>query len=84
MLFRSGYDATNWYAYLAPAKTPREIIARLNRDIVATLNAPDVKEQMLAAGVEPRPSTPDELAKVIERELVTWARVVKEANIKPE
>ena len=80
----AGYDATNWYAYLAPAKTPREIIARLNRDIVATLNAPDVKEQMLAAGVEPRPSTPEELARVIDRELLTWGRVVKEANIKPE
>jgi tripartite-type tricarboxylate transporter receptor subunit TctC len=80
----AGYDATNWYAYLAPGKTPREIISRLNRDIVATLNSPDVKEQMLAAGVEPKPSTPEELARTIERELQTWGRVVKEASIKPE
>jgi tripartite-type tricarboxylate transporter receptor subunit TctC len=79
-----GYDATNWYAYLAPAKTPRDIVQRLNRDLVATLGAADVKEQMFASGVEAKPSTPEELARVIERELVTWGRVVKEANIKPE
>ena len=79
-----GYDATNWYAYVAPAKTPREIVLRLNRDLVATLNAPDVKEQLFANGVESKPSTPEELTKVIERELATWGRVVKEAGIKPE
>jgi tripartite-type tricarboxylate transporter receptor subunit TctC len=79
-----GYDATNWYAYLAPAKTPREIIQRLNRDIVATLNAPDVKEALFASGNEPKPSTPEELAKLIDTELATWGRVVKEAGIKAE
>jgi tripartite-type tricarboxylate transporter receptor subunit TctC len=79
-----GYDVTNWYAYLAPAKTPRDILARLNRDFVAALNSPDVKEQLFASGNEARPSTPEELAKLIERELVTWGRVVKEAGIKPE
>ena len=79
-----GYDATNWYAYLAPAKTPREIVQRLNRDLAATLGAADVKEQMFASGVEAKASTPDELARVIERELVTWGRVVKEANIRAE
>jgi tripartite-type tricarboxylate transporter receptor subunit TctC len=79
-----GYEATNWYAYVAPAKTPRDIIMRLNREIVAILNAPDAKDQFFASGVEPKPSTPEELARVIERELVVWARVVKEAGIKPE
>jgi tripartite-type tricarboxylate transporter receptor subunit TctC len=79
-----GYDATNWYAYLAPAKTPRDIISRLNRDMVAALNAPDVKDPLLASGNEPKPSTPEELAKLIADELVVWGRVVKEAGIKPE
>ena len=79
-----GYDATNWYAYVAPVKTPRDIILRLNRDLVAALNAADVKEQLFANGVESKPSTPEELTKVIERELATWGRVVKEAGIKPE
>jgi tripartite-type tricarboxylate transporter receptor subunit TctC len=79
-----GYDATNWYAYVAPVRTPREIVLRLNRDLVASLSSPDVKEQLYANGVESKPSTPEELTKVIERELATWGRVVKEAGIKPE
>jgi tripartite-type tricarboxylate transporter receptor subunit TctC len=80
----TGYDATNWYAYLAPAKTSRDIIQRLNRDMVAALNAPDVKDPLLASGNEPKPSTPEELAKLIADELVVWGRVVREAGIKPE
>lgn len=79
-----GYDATNWYAYVAPVKTPRDIIDRLNREIVKVLNAPDAREQLIKSGVEPSPSTPEELAKTIERELATWGRVVKEAGIKAD
>jgi tripartite-type tricarboxylate transporter receptor subunit TctC len=79
-----GYVATNWYAYVAPAKVPRDIIQRLNREIVAVLNTPEVRDQLIARGAEPAPSTPEELAKTIETELVTWGRVVKEAKIQAE
>jgi tripartite-type tricarboxylate transporter receptor subunit TctC len=79
-----GYEATNWYAFVAPAKTPREIIERLNRDIVRTLNTPETHDQLLSHGEEPSPSTPEELARYIEREYKTWGRVVKEAGIQAE
>jgi tripartite-type tricarboxylate transporter receptor subunit TctC len=76
-----GYEATNWYAYMAPAGTPKEIVDRLNRELRQALTAPDVREQFDKQGVEAMPGTPGELAKYIERELATWGRVVKEAKI---
>ncbi len=79
-----GYEATNWYAYVAPARTPRNIVARLNAEIVRTLRDPETHEAILKLGEEPTPSTPEELAKQIEREHATWGRVVKEAGIPVE
>ena len=79
-----GYAATNWYAYVAPAKTPREIVARLNREIVKTLREPETREQILKQGEDPTPSTPEELAKHIAREHATWGKVIKEAGIPVE
>ena len=80
----AGYDATNWYAFVVPAKTPKEIVERLNREIVKALNTAEVREQLLANGMEPEPSTPEELAKHIETELAQWGRVVKEAGIQAQ
>jgi tripartite-type tricarboxylate transporter receptor subunit TctC len=76
-----GYEATNWYAYLAPAGTPREIVARLHAELVQALRAPDVRESLDRQGIEARPGTPEELAKYMERELATWGKVVKAARI---
>ncbi len=79
-----GYEATNWYAYLAPAKTPHEIVERLHREIVKTLNAPEVRNALHKQGVEPTPMTPGELTKYMERELVTWGKVTKASGMKAE
>jgi tripartite-type tricarboxylate transporter receptor subunit TctC len=76
-----GYEATNWYAYVAPAKTPKEILVRLNQELVTALAAPEVHEQLLSHGLEPMSGTSEALAKYIEREYATWGRVVKEAKI---
>jgi tripartite-type tricarboxylate transporter receptor subunit TctC len=76
-----GYEATNWYAYVAPVKTPREFVARLNQELVKVLAAPEVREQLISHGLEPQPGTSEALAKTIEREYATWGRVVKEAKI---
>ena len=76
-----GYEATNWYAYVAPVKTPKEIVARLQQELVKALSAPDVREQLISHGLEPQPGTSEALAKYIEREYATWGRVVKEAKI---
>lgn len=79
-----GYEATNWYAYLAPAKTPKEIVERLHREIVKTLGAPEVREALHKQGVEPTPTTPAELGRYMERELQTWGKVVKASGMKAE
>ncbi len=79
-----GYEATNWYAYVAPAKTPAAIVARLNTEIVRTLRDPETHEAILKQGEEPTPSTPEELAQRIEREYATWGRVIREAGIPVE
>ena len=76
-----GYEATNWYAYVAPAKTPKDVVARWNRELLKVLNAPDVREQLFHHGFEPMPGTPEALTKYMEREYATWGRVVKEARI---
>jgi tripartite-type tricarboxylate transporter receptor subunit TctC len=76
-----GYEATNWYAYLAPAGTPKPVLERLHRELVQALKAPDVREQLDKQGIEAKPGTPEELAKYMERELATWGRVVREAKI---
>jgi tripartite-type tricarboxylate transporter receptor subunit TctC len=79
--FYPGYQATNWYGYFAPAKTPREIVARLNQEIVKALGTAEVKELFAKQGLEASPSTPEELAAHARREYEIWGKVVKEARI---
>jgi tripartite-type tricarboxylate transporter receptor subunit TctC len=79
-----GYETTNWYAFVAPAKTPRVVLDRLHGEIVKSLRAADVREQLLAVGMEPMPGTPEELARYIEREYQTWGKVVKAAKIQAQ
>jgi tripartite-type tricarboxylate transporter receptor subunit TctC len=79
-----GYEAMNWYAYLAPAKTPKEIIERLNRELVKALNDPAVAELLHKQGLEPSPGSPAELARYMAREYETWGKVVKQAGIKAQ
>jgi tripartite-type tricarboxylate transporter receptor subunit TctC len=76
-----GYEAVNWYAYVAPVKTPKEILVRLHQELVKVLNVPEVREQLISHGLEPQPGTAESLAKYIEREYATWGRVVREAKI---
>ncbi len=79
-----GYEAMNWYAYLAPAKTPKEIIERLNRELVKALNNAEVVALLQQQGLEPSPGSPAELARYMEREYETWGKVVKQAGIKAQ
>ena len=76
-----GFEATNWYAYVLPAKTPGEIVDRWNRELVKILNDPAVRQALLAQGMEPAPTSREAIAAYIKREYDTWAKVVKEANI---
>jgi tripartite-type tricarboxylate transporter receptor subunit TctC len=79
-----GYEALNWYGFLGPAKMPKDIVDRLNREIVRALANPEAVAQMHKTGVEPQSSTPAEFGRYIEREFHTWGKVVKEAGIKAQ
>jgi len=76
-----GFNATNWYAFVAPGKTPEPILERWNRELVKVLNAPDVREELDRHGLTPMPGTRAELARYIETESQTWERVIRERKI---
>jgi tripartite-type tricarboxylate transporter receptor subunit TctC len=79
-----GYEATNWYAFVAPAKTARELIERWNREIVKVLNTAETRDQLLANGMEPQPTTAEELGRIIAKETETWGKVIRAAGIQAE
>jgi len=79
-----GYEATNWYAYVVPAKTPAAVVTRLNQALVKTLTSPDVVAALHKQGLDPSPGTPAELAAFMQSEYDTWGKVVKQAGIKAE
>ncbi len=79
-----GYEALNWYGFLAPRGTSKEIVERLNRELVKALAHPQVVAALHKTGTEPKSSTPGEFAAYIKREYDTWGKVVKEAGIKAQ
>jgi tripartite-type tricarboxylate transporter receptor subunit TctC len=79
-----GFEATNWYAFVAPGKTPPEILDFWNRELVKVLSDPAVKMELAKHGLEPQPGTRQELAHYIDSETEKWGKVVRTANIKPE
>ena len=81
MDFRGNLDELSWFGMLAPAGTPKSIIARLNKEVVEALVAPELNERLSAEGAEPAANTPEEFAVFIKSELVKWAKVTKAAGI---
>ncbi len=79
-----GYEVVGWFGWLAPAKTPREIVARLNAEIVKALNMPDVRERLLSQSSEPVGNSPQAFAAFIRSERDKWAGVIKRAGIRME
>ncbi len=80
----AGYDVYVWYGLLAPAGTPKPVIARLNAEVVAALGNADIKEQYTRSGSTAASSTPAAFDAVIKRDYAMWARVIKDAGIKLE
>jgi tripartite-type tricarboxylate transporter receptor subunit TctC len=78
------FEVDSWYAMFVPAKTPKPIIERLNKALNAVVAEADVKEKLLAQGSEGVGGTPEALGKVVNVELVKWAKLAKEANLKAE
>jgi tripartite-type tricarboxylate transporter receptor subunit TctC len=77
-------DVPSWYGALVPAKTPREVVERIQSEIAAIVSADEVKKLLEAQGLYPVANRPDEFAAQIKRETAVWARVIREANIKAE
>jgi tripartite-type tricarboxylate transporter receptor subunit TctC len=79
-----GYESVQWFGLLAPAGTPREIIARLHKESIAILRMPENIARLAADGAEVTTSSPEEFAAFIRAENAKWAKVVKAAGIQPE
>ncbi len=78
-----GYEASNWYGMLAPADTPKPVIDKLNKDLATVLKSADVRDALLARGIETMSSTPDEFTAYIKSETAKWDKVIRAANLKP-
>ena len=79
-----GFDVSSWQAIFAPAGTPKEIVQRLNVEIVKILRAPDVREKLdKQLGMQLVGSTPEELAALMKREIPRWAALVKKSGATP-
>jgi tripartite-type tricarboxylate transporter receptor subunit TctC len=73
-----------WYGILAPAGTPPALVSRLNSEINKALAAPDMKERLLTAGIQPLGTTPEQFGKFIRSEATRYAKVIKDAGIQPQ
>ncbi len=79
-----GFEATTWFAIFAPAGTPREVVQRLNAEVLRVFKLPDVVDKLRALGLEPWLSTPEELARYQASEIIKWAKVVKDSGAKAD
>jgi tripartite-type tricarboxylate transporter receptor subunit TctC len=79
-----GYELVSWQGIFAPAGTPKDVVQRLNAEIVKVLKMPDVRERLESLGLDPVGNTPDEFAAFQKAEIAKWAKVVKDGNIKAD
>jgi tripartite-type tricarboxylate transporter receptor subunit TctC len=78
------YEVTGWNGVLAPANTPRPIIDKLNKTIVAALKTPEIEKLLMEQGLEPAGNSPEEFALIMHADIEKWIRVTREAGIKPQ
>ena len=76
-----GFESIAWYGVVAPAGTPKEIVAKLNGEMVRIANMPDIKQRLMEMGSPPVAGTPDQFGALIKSEIPKWAKVVKQANV---
>lgn len=79
-----GYEASLWYGFVGPAGIPPAIVRRLNTEIVAVLDLPDVRQRLASQGLDVEPSTPEAFAALLKNDLVRWAKVVQRAGLRPQ
>ena len=79
-----GFEATSWFAVFAPAGAPRDVVMKLNAEILRVFKLPDVVDKLRALGLEPWLTTPEELAAYQQKEIVKWAKVVKDSGARAD
>jgi tripartite-type tricarboxylate transporter receptor subunit TctC len=79
-----GYEAISWYALMAPAATPRDVVAKIHADVAKVLQIPEVRERLAGMGAEPSGESPAELGARIKAEYERWGDVVRKANIRAD
>ncbi|MGZ8196868.1 MAG: tripartite tricarboxylate transporter substrate binding protein [Burkholderiales bacterium] len=79
-----GYEAANWYGMLAPAGTPRAIVAKLNSQVAATLTTPEMADAIRKQGAQPEGGTPEAFGKYLQNEITKWTKVIRKAGVKAD
>ena len=79
-----GYEVTAWFGLVAPANTPRDIVAKLNAEVNRVLALPDTKDRFQKAGVEPTGGSTEDFARFIRGEVDKWGKVVRDASIRAD
>ena len=79
-----GYEASNWYAVLAPARTPAEIVGKINTELNRILQMADVRDRLAFLGLDARGMTPDEFGTFMKTEIAKWAKVIKFSKARPD
>ena len=77
-------ESATWVAFLAPAGTPREIVARISSEAAKAVNQPEIRTRFEQSGIEPVGGTPEQLARFMDDEIAKWAKVIQTAGVKPE
>jgi len=80
----AGYEVTSWYGMCAPAAVPKQLVERLNTDVVRALNAADLRQRLADHGVDAAPMTPEEFSGFIKSEMTKWAKVVRNSGASVE
>lgn len=80
--FVPGFEVVGWYGLLAPAATPKDIVARINFAVVQALKTSEVQERLIALGAEATPSAPAEFGAFLRAETIKWGKVLRDANIR--
>jgi tripartite-type tricarboxylate transporter receptor subunit TctC len=79
-----GYASGSWVGFLAPAGTPREVVAKLGKEIMGIVNRPDVRERFIQIGIEPVGNSPEAFTAFLRNEVSKWEKVIRTANVKVE
>ena len=79
-----GFDVSQWFGLLAPAKTPKPIIQRLNEESARVLNAADMKARLAAEGAEVVAGSPEDFGRHLRAEIAKWRKLVEQIGLKPE